>query len=111
MKLAPNLMAAALLAAASHAAIAQAPPADVDQKVGQMQEQMRLMQSQMRRLNETRDPQERQRLLEEHGVAMQKMMASMQGACMPMHQMMMDQMMQHQHAMMRTPEAPAAKKE
>jgi TolA-binding protein len=109
MKLVAPLMAVALLA--GHAAIAQAPPADVDQKVGQMQEQMRLMQSQMRRLNDTRDPNERQRLLEEHGATMQKMMASMEGACMPMHQMMMDQMMQHQHAMMQTPQAPSAKKE
>jgi hypothetical protein len=83
----------------------------------QMQQQMRLMQSQMEKIANTRDPKERQRLLEEHGATMRDAMATMQGSrggmmggCMPMHQMMMEQMMdqmsQHQHWMMQAPTAP-----
>ena len=75
------------------------------------------MQAQMEKLASTRDPKERQRLLDEHLAAMQAMMATMHGTAggmmgggdtmcsrmMPMHQMMMDQMAQHQHAMMQPP--------
>jgi len=88
---------------AGEKAAAQTAPA-VDPQLAKMQEQMKLMQSQMEKLGKTRDPKERQRLLQEHMASMQAMMATMPGnSCdhmMPMHQMMMDQMMQHQHAMM-----------
>jgi hypothetical protein len=88
---------------AGEKAAAQTAPA-VDPQLARMQEQMKLMQSQMEKLGKTQDPKERQRLLQEHMASMQAMMATMPGnSCdhmMPMHQMMMDQMMQHQHAMM-----------
>lgn len=166
MKHIVNFLAVALLAVASHAALAQAkdqnaaPAASTavqtDQRFEQMQEQMRLMQSQMEKINKTQDPKERERLLEEHWNAMQSAMGTMHEAWggmmggpmmggqmggghgvggpmmwkdyrelspeqlrerqymldrwMPMHQMMMDQMMQHQHGMMQAPPAPAPKK-
>jgi hypothetical protein len=86
-----------------------------------MQQQMRLMQSQMEQIARTQDPKERQRLLEAHRLAMSEAMANMRGSrggmmggCMPMHQTMMDQMMdqmsQHQHWMMQAPPAPPPKK-
>jgi hypothetical protein len=45
-----------------------------------MQEQMRLMQSQMEQLGKTQEPAERQRLLQSHWTAMQQMMTTMHGA-------------------------------
>ena len=94
MKLFVNLIAVALLGLAAHPAVS-APTAA-------MQEQMKLMQAQMEQIAKTQDPKERQRLLQDHMTAMQKMLASMQGmpgGCMSMHPMM-DQMAQHQHWMM-----------
>ncbi len=155
MKHIVNFLAVALLALASHAALAQAKdqnaapaastPAQADQRFEQMQEQMRLMQSQMDKIDKTQDPKERQRLLEEHWNSMQKAMGTMMmggqmgdghgmggpmmwkdyrelspeqlrerqymlDRWMPMHQMMMDQMMHHQHWMMQAPPAPAPRK-
>ena len=105
MKLFVNLVAVALLGLAVQPAVSAPPAGDSDTAApAAMQEQMKLMQSQMEKLGKTRDPKERQRLLQEHMASMQAMMATMPGnSCdhmMPMHRMMMDQMMQHQHAMM-----------
>src|SRR5690348_15399525 len=55
-------------------------PAEIDQQFAKMQEQMRLMQSQMEQLAKTKDPAERQRLLESHWASMQQMMTTMHGA-------------------------------
>ena len=55
-------------------------PAEVDQQFAKMQEQMRLMQSQMEQLGKTQDPTERQKLLQSHWTAMQQMMTTMHGA-------------------------------
>lgn len=95
MKLIVNIVGAALLALASQPAVfaagdkdapppASTPPAstpaEADRQFAQMQEQMRLMQSQMERIAKTQDPAERQRLLEEHWASMQKAMGQMHGA-------------------------------
>jgi len=45
----------------------------------QMHENMQKMQEQMAQLNKTTDPQERERLMQEHMQSMQKMMQMMQG--------------------------------
>ena len=157
MRLIVNLLAVMPMALVSQVALAQAQakdkaapaaastPVEADQRFEQMQDQMRLMQSQMEKINKTQDPQERQRLLEEHWNSMQKAMGTMMmgghmgghhgmggpmmwkdyreltpeqlrerqymlDRWMPMHQMMMDQMMQHQHGMMQALPAPASKK-
>jgi hypothetical protein len=161
MKHLVNLVGVAVLALSSHPALAQAKeqqaapaastPAQADQRLEKMQEQMRLMQSQMDKIDKTEDPQERHRLLEEHWNSMQKAMGTMMmggqmggghkmdsgrgmggpmmwkdyreltpeqlrerqymlDRWMPMHQMMMDQMMQHQHSMMQTHAAPSPRK-
>lgn len=101
------MILAALLATAAVLQVARA--AETDPQTAQMQEHMRLMQSQMEQMASTRDPKERQRLYEEHWATMQKMMGTMQ--CSPK---MMGQMAQHRHGMMMqppsTPPPPPAKK-
>lgn len=108
--------AALLKANAGEKGAAQAAPAAApaaDPQFARMHEQLQLMQAQMDQLAKSRDPKERQRLLSEHLAAMQSMMTTMHGAAggmmggdtmcshmMPMHQAMMDQMAQHQRAMM-----------
>ncbi len=106
-------------------AVAQNPagstaPAGMAAMQAEMGANMKKMQAQMAALAKTADPKERARLLDEHT---QTMMATMQGmhkgggmmmgeggmpmqgreaggmGMMPMMQMMMDQMMQHQKAM------------
>ncbi|WP_310732623.1 hypothetical protein [Sphaerotilus hippei] len=49
-------------------------PAEFDKQLAQAREHMQAMQAQMDKIAKTQDPQERQRLLEEHW-------ASMQGRC------------------------------
>lgn len=122
MRIFAPAIASSLLALAGQPAIAQAPApdqAEVDQQYAKMQEQMKLMQSQMDRIGKTQDPQERQRLMQEHMSSMQAMMALMRNGpggmmgCrqmnrwMPMQQNMMDQMRLHQHWMMPPPPPPA----
>ena len=60
----------------------QAPstPEDYDQQLGKMQAEMTRMQEQMRRIQETTDPKERQRLLQDHWTSMQSMMSLMHGS-------------------------------
>lgn len=54
-------------------------PADFDKRLAQAQEHMRQMQAQMDKIAATQDPQERQRLLQEHGASMQAAMSAMHG--------------------------------
>lgn len=54
-------------------------PAEFDKQLAQMREYMQQMQSQMGKIQQTQDPQERQRLLQEHWTAMQAAMATMHG--------------------------------
>jgi len=120
-------------------------PEDADKQLATMQAEMTRMQAQMRKIQETTDPKERQRLLQDHWTSMQSMMSLMNGfgltgghmmgehmmgaptmgghmmmwndyrnltpeqlkqrqymmdRFVPMQQMMMEQMMQHQHWMM-----------
>ena len=124
-----------------------ATPADVDKQAASMQALIEKMNAQMSKIQTTRDPVERQKLLQEHWTTMQEGMSLMRGGMMggdagmrmgghmmhgpmmwgdyrnltpeqlkqrqymmdrwlPMQQMMMDHMMQHQHWMM--PERPVA---
>jgi hypothetical protein len=105
-----TLIAVALLGLAAQPALSAPPTGNGDAgPTAAMQEQMKLMQSQMEQIAKTQDPKQRQRLLQDHMTAMQKMMSAMQGmgaGCMPMHSMM-DQMAQHQHWMMMQPPAAA----
>jgi hypothetical protein len=50
-----------------------------DKQLAEAQAQMRLMQEQMDRIRQTQDPQERQRLLQEHWATMQKARTAMHG--------------------------------
>lgn len=75
----------------------QAKPSDqaFDKRMSQIQAQMKQMQAQMENIRQTQDPQERQKLLQEHWTAMQNargMMHGMQGpgmmdCCMGGHMM------------------------
>jgi len=99
---------------------------DMDKSMSQMQEKMKAMQAQMETIHKTTDPKERQKLMQAHMLAMQENMKAMHGMGGPMMmddqkggmkdgdmmkrhammekrmdmmQMMMEQMMQHDHAM------------
>ncbi len=97
---------------------------NMEKQMPQMQEKMKAMQQQMDQIHKTTDAKERQRLMQEHMQAMQeniKTMRSMGGPMMTggatmddrknmaggammekrmdMMQMMMEQMLQHDHAM------------
>lgn len=62
------------------AAPAQAPnTAEFDKQLAQVQEQMKAMQAQMDQIRQTQDPQERQRLLQQHWATMQSAMNAMHG--------------------------------
>jgi len=91
-----STLAATLVAAAvmGQPALAQAPkpadkgvqarpatpsPAEFDKQLAQMREYMQQMQMQMGKIQQTQDPPERQRLLQEHWTAMQAAMATMRG--------------------------------
>lgn len=50
-----------------------------EKELAEAQAQMKLMQEQMERIHKTSDPQERQRLMQEHWNSMQSAMASMNG--------------------------------
>mgnify|MGYP000600238056 CR=1 FL=1 len=50
-------------------------PAEFDKQVAQWREHMAQMQAQMNKIQQTQDPQERQRLLQDHWTAMQAAMA------------------------------------
>lgn len=52
---------------------------DFDRQAVQVQEHIQKMQEQMERIRQTQDPQERQRLLQEHWATMQNGMGMMQG--------------------------------
>jgi len=57
------------------------PPAaaEFDKNLAQVQEQMKTMQAQMDQIRKTQDPQERQKLLEQHWATMQSAMTIMHG--------------------------------
>ncbi|MFL9941904.1 hypothetical protein [Paraburkholderia graminis] len=57
------------------------PPAaaEFDRNLAQVQEQMKTMQAQMDQIRKTQDPQERQKLLEQHWATMQSAMTIMHG--------------------------------
>jgi len=56
---------------------------EFDKQAAQVQEYMQKMQGQMDKLRQTQDPQERQKLLEEHWTTMQSSMGMMQGMMGP----------------------------
>lgn len=68
---------------AGQARQAPADPAEFDRNMAQVQENMRKMDEQMARIRQTSDPQERQRLLDEHWRTMQESMAMMHNAWGP----------------------------
>ena len=110
-----------------HAHDKPATSAAPDKHMGKMQENMKAMQAQMDKIHKTTDPKERQKLMQAHMTAMQENMKAMRGMGGPMMkgggehggmkdgdmmkrhemmanrmdmmQMMMEQMMQHDHAM------------
>lgn len=54
-------------------------PAEFDKQLAQMRGYMQQMQAQMGQIQQTQDPQERQRLLQEHWTSMQAAMSTMRG--------------------------------
>ncbi|MEW5835061.1 MAG: hypothetical protein B7X39_19600 [Lysobacterales bacterium 14-68-21] len=50
-----------------------------DKQLAQVQEQMKVMQAQMDQIRQTQDPQQRQRLLQQHWASMQSAMNAMHG--------------------------------
>ena len=54
-----------------------------DQRLAEAQAQMKRMQEQMDKLRQTQDPQERQKLLQEHYATMQSAMTAMHGMWVP----------------------------
>jgi hypothetical protein len=75
----PALAQATKPAEKAGVAQAQPSPAEFDKQLAQVQEQMKAMQAQMDKLRQTQDPQERQRLLQDHWNSMQSAMTAMQG--------------------------------
>ncbi|HRZ05979.1 MAG TPA: hypothetical protein P5102_07485 [Candidatus Competibacteraceae bacterium] len=57
---------------------------DMDKHMTQMQENMKIMQQQMEKLQTTTDPKERQKLMQEHMQTMQENMKAMHGMGSPM---------------------------
>ena len=53
--------------------------AEFDKQLAQVQEQKKVMQAQMDQIRQTQDPQERQRLLQQHWATMQSAMTAMHG--------------------------------
>lgn len=64
---------------AAQTALVAPNPVEFDKQHSQMREHMQQMQAQMNKIQQTQDPQERQRLLPEHWNSMQAGMASMHG--------------------------------
>lgn len=60
---------------------------EFDKQMGQPQETMKKMQEEMDKIPQTQDPQERQKLLQEHWAAMQNAMGMMRGPMMGMGMM------------------------
>lgn len=54
-------------------------PAEFDKRLAQVRDHMTRMQEQMDRIRQTQEPQERQRLLQEHWTSMQSAMSTMNG--------------------------------
>lgn len=54
-------------------------PAEFDKQMSQIQTHMQQMQAQMEKIRKTQDPQERQRLLQDHWGSMQAAMSTMEG--------------------------------
>ncbi|HPO17711.1 MAG TPA: hypothetical protein PLO07_00810 [Rubrivivax sp.] len=93
MKTTPTIALLFALAACASPALAQQPnvaskaaaqpaqpsPEEFDKRMAQIQETMKQMQAQMDKMGRTIDPQERQRLLQEHWTSMQAAMAAMHG--------------------------------
>lgn len=93
MKTTPTIAVLFALAAIAGPAAAQQPSAagkaaaqpaqpsveEFDKRMAQIQETMKQMQAQMDKMRQTTDPQERQRLLQEHWTSMQAAMAAMHG--------------------------------
>lgn len=97
--------------------------AEFDKRLAQVQAHMTRMQEQMDNIRQTRDPQERQRLRQEHWTSMQSAMSTMHmrgyysqltpeqlrqrqymmDQYMPMQQMMMEHIMWHQRWMTQPP--------
>lgn len=72
--------AAAQTAPTKKSAAAPAPnTAEFDKQLAQIQEQMKTMQAQMDQIRQTQDPQERQRLMQQHWTTMQSAMNAMHG--------------------------------
>jgi len=77
----PVLQAASKDTGAPHSTSKTQPPGAVefDKNLAQLQEQMKTMQAQMDQIRKTQDPQERQKLLEQHWATMQSAMTIMHG--------------------------------
>ncbi|MFM0036225.1 hypothetical protein [Paraburkholderia strydomiana] len=77
----PVLQAASKDTVASPSSSKTQPPssAEFDKNLAQLQEQMKAMQAQMEQIRKTQDPQERQKLLEQHWATMQSAMTIMHG--------------------------------
>jgi hypothetical protein len=77
----PVLQAASKDTAASQTSSKTQPPsaAEFDKNLAQLQEQMTTMQAQMEQIRKTQDPQERQKLLQQHWATMQNAMTIMHG--------------------------------
>lgn len=77
----PVLQAASKDTGAPHNTSKTQPPGAVefDKNLAQLQEQMKTMQAQMDQIRKTQDPQERQKLLEQHWATMQSAMTIMHG--------------------------------
>ncbi|MFM0514288.1 hypothetical protein [Paraburkholderia sp. RL17-373-BIF-A] len=77
----PVLQAASKDTGAPQSSSKTQPPgaAEFDKNLAQLQEQMKTMQAQMDQIRKTQDPQERQKLLEQHWATMQSAMTIMHG--------------------------------
>ncbi|MFX1767884.1 hypothetical protein PWP93_36005 [Paraburkholderia sp. A1RI-2L] len=77
----PTLLAASKDAAAAQSSSKSQSPdtAAFDKKLAQFQEQTKTMQAQMDQIRKTQDPQERQKLLQQHWATMQSAMGTMHG--------------------------------
>ncbi|APR37412.1 hypothetical protein [Paraburkholderia sp. SOS3] len=77
----PVLLAASKDATGSQGSSSQQSPdtAAFDKNLAQFQEQMKVMQAQMDKIRNTQDPQERQKLLQQHWETMQSAMRTMHG--------------------------------
>lgn len=77
----PGMAQQTSVAPAKDAQVAQKAPdvAEFDKQMAQMQQTMQRMQEQMEEIRQTQDPQERQKLLQEHWTTMQNGMGMKHG--------------------------------